>query len=202
MGPSGEQTLLGQRVFFGGRVGRTGTLEALAKPRVQGNYGADVCLVLTRLWGGGIELGVGLAFNDVENRGEVEIAAFGFHPSLFNIDNALLENVALALAGSRAAQQAARQDFQNSRGKAGALEMQACGVESLSNGVVLAVEHVGREDMATEGVGVAKEVGQRDRGKGIVVLVVLRIEFYHGEGVALKSIAFIVGKAGSQARNQ
>lgn len=57
--------------------------------------------------------------------------------------------------------------------------MQACGTESLGDGVKILVDDVGRQDVGCVRIRVAKEVGEADGGKGVIVVEGVLVELDH-----------------------
>jgi len=125
---------------------------------------------------------IGLFLNDVEHCRELHVPAFSLHPSFLNIDYASFENIRLAVTARTRAHKALGDEFQHGCRQPRALEMQSCCVQPLRRGIKLALNDVGAQHMSAEGIRVAEEVCQGDGGKGVVVGVVLAIEFHHDVG--------------------
>ena len=101
----------------------------------------------------------------------LQVLRFGRHPSLVYVHSSLLQDVTLTRIVVGGTEDTLRKQSQHSRGDLRPLEMQTDGVESLSVGIEISINHVGGENMFRVGVRVAEKVGKRDRGKGIAKMI-------------------------------
>ena len=173
-----------------GDIGRGGS--SLGRGDGTGNSGGG---------GVGARGGVQLLLDDGQDADEVEVAAFGLHPSPAHVDDAGLEDVAgLVAVAADAARDAGGQQLEHSGRQARFLVVDADGVQPPRGRVDVAGDGVGAQDVGGEGVelrrGVAQEVGQGDGREGVGVGVVGRVREDHGGRV----YARLMGSTSSQKR--
>jgi len=124
-----------------------------------------------------------LTLDDAQDAGPVEVAGLGLHPALADVDGAGLEDVGGAGAAGDIALDGLGEELEDGGGEARALQVDARGGEAAGDGIDVAVDHIGGEDVGAVGIGVAEKVCEGDGGEGVAVGEGGFVEFYHcGDG--------------------